>query len=56
MVGWHHGLNGHESDQTLGDTEGQGTLVCYSSQGHKEWDTTYGMNNNNKHKDTSQIG
>ena len=23
MVGWHHGLNGHESEQPLGDREGQ---------------------------------
>ena len=29
MVGWHHGLNGHEFAQTLGDSEGQGSLVCY---------------------------
>ena len=28
MVGWHHWLNGHESEQTLGDNEGQGSLVC----------------------------
>ena len=27
MVGWHHQLNGHESEQTLGDSEGQGILV-----------------------------
>ena len=30
MVGWHHQLNGHEFEQTLGDTEGQGSLACYS--------------------------
>ena len=30
MVGWHHQLNGHESEQTEGDCEGQGSLVCYS--------------------------
>ena len=46
----------HIRTRLLGNTKGQGTLVCYSSWGHKEWDTTYGMNNNNKHKDTSQIG
>ena len=28
MVGWHHRLNGHEFEQTLGDGEGQGILVC----------------------------
>ena len=31
MVGWHHQLNGHEFEQTLGDSEGQGSLVCFSS-------------------------
>ena len=36
MVGWHHGLSGHEFEQTLGDSEGQGRLVCYSSWGHQE--------------------
>ena len=30
MVGWHHQLNGHKSEQTLGGGEGQGSLVCYS--------------------------
>ena len=30
-VGWHHRLNGHEFEQTLGDGEGQGSLVCCSS-------------------------
>ena len=33
MVGWHHWLHAHESEQTLGDSEGQGSLVCYSSCG-----------------------
>ena len=28
MVGWHHWLNGHESEQAPGDGEGQGGLVC----------------------------
>ena len=40
MVGWHHGLNGHEFEQTLGDSEGQGSLACCSPWGHKEPDTT----------------
>ena len=26
MDGWHHQLNGHEFEQTLGDGEGQGSL------------------------------
>ena len=41
MVGWHHKLNGHEFEQTLGDTEGKGSLVCCSPWGHKESDMTY---------------
>ena len=28
MVRWHHRLNGHEFEQTLGDREGQGRLAC----------------------------
>ena len=35
MVGWHHWLNGHEFEQALGDSEGQGSLVCCSPWGHK---------------------
>ena len=27
MVGWHHRLSGHESEQTPGDSEGQGSLA-----------------------------
>ena len=34
MLGWHHQLNGYESGQTPGDSEGQGSLACCSSQGH----------------------
>ena len=30
-VRWHHQLNGHESEQTSGDSEGQGSLACCSS-------------------------
>ena len=33
MAGWHHRLNGHESEQTLGDSEGQGSLACCSPWG-----------------------
>ena len=38
MFGWHHRLNGHQFEQTLGDSEGQGSLACYSTWGHKELD------------------
>ena len=34
MVGWHHRLSGHEFEQTLGDSEGQGSLACCSPWGH----------------------
>ena len=40
MIGWHHWLNGHEFEQTPGDSKGQGSLACWSPWGHKEWDTT----------------
>ena len=46
MVRWHHWLNGHEFEQTLGDSEGQGSLVCCRPWGHKESDTTEQLNNN----------
>ena len=36
MVGWHHQLNGHESEQTPGDSDRQGSLVCCSPWGHKD--------------------
>ena len=35
MVGWDHWLNRHEFEQTVGDSEGQGSLECYSSWGHR---------------------
>ena len=40
MVGWHHRLNGHEFEQTLGIGNGQGSLVWCSSWDCKESDTT----------------
>ena len=48
MAGWHHRFNGHEFEQTLGDSEGQGSLSCCSPWGHKELDMTERLNNNNK--------
>ena len=46
-VGWHHRINEHESEQTPGDSEEQGSLVCCSPRGHKESDITELLNNNN---------
>ena len=40
MVRWHHWLKGHEFEYTLGDSRGQGILVCCSPWGHKDSDTT----------------
>ena len=45
MVGWHHRLSGHEFEQTLGDSEGQGSLVCCSPWGHKLVDLNEQLNN-----------
>ena len=44
MIGWHHRFNGHEFEQTLGDSEGQGSLACCSSWGCKESDMTEQLN------------
>ena len=43
MVGWHPQLSGHEFEQTLRYSEGQGSLACYSPWCHKEQ-----LNNNPK--------
>ena len=40
MAGWHHWLNGCESEWTPGVGDGQGGLACYDSWGRKESDTT----------------
>ena len=44
MVGWHHLLDGHEFEQTLGVGDGQGGLACCSPWGHKESNTTERLN------------
>ena len=44
MVEWHHRLNGHKSEQTLGDSEGQGSLAYCSLWGHRESDMTKQLN------------
>ena len=45
MIGWHQGLSGHEFEQTLGDSEGQESLVCCSPWSCKESDMTEKLNN-----------
>ena len=42
MAGWHHWLDGHESEWTLGVGDGQGALACCNSWGHRvrhDWAT-----------------
>ena len=54
MVGWHHRLNGHGFEQTLGVGEGQGNLMCCSPCGHKESDMTERLNKNNTSTELKQ--
>ena len=44
MVGWHHRLNGRESEETLGVANGQGGLACCSPWGRNESDMTERLN------------
>ena len=44
MVGRHHRLDGHESEQALGAGDGQGSLVCCSPWGGKESDRPERLN------------
>ena len=44
MVGWYHQLNGREFEQAPGVGDGQGSLVCCSPRGHKDYDTTSWLN------------
>ena len=44
MAGWHHWLNGNQFEWTPGVGDGQGSLACCDSWGHKESDTTEWLN------------
>ena len=44
MAGWHHWLDGRESEWTPGGGDGQGGLACCDSWGRKESDTTERLN------------
>ena len=44
MVGWHHQFDGHEFEQALGVSDGQGSLVCCRPWGCKELDMTEQLN------------
>ena len=57
MVGWHHRLSGHESEQVPGDSEMQGNLACWSPRGCKELDRTEWLNNNsNLYQSNLKVG
>ena len=43
-------VKGHEFEETMGVSEGQGSLTCCSPWGHKELDMIEQLNNNNKYK------
>ena len=47
VVGWHHPLDGCEVEQIPRDSKGQGSLLCCSPWGLKEWNMTSDYNNNN---------
>ena len=55
MVRGHHQLSGHEFEQTLGDSEGQGSLVCCRTWGLKESDMTQWLTNNNYNEELNQM-
>ena len=55
VVGWHRRLNGHGFGWTPGVGDGQGGLVCCSSWGHKESDTTEPLNWNWNRKVSNQL-
>ena len=44
LVGWHHRLNRHEFEQTLGVGDGQEGLACCGPWGREESDTTEQLN------------
>ena len=44
IAGWHHRLDGHESDQAPGVGDGQGSLDCYSPWGRKELEMSERLN------------
>ena len=59
MVGGHHRLNRHKSEQAPGVGEGQGSLACCCPWGHKELDMTEQLNltesNSNNTKEVKEV-
>ena len=56
IIGWHHCLDGHESEQAPRDCEGQGGLACCSPWGCKELDMPERLTNNNNQETRSTMG
>ena len=54
-VGWYHRFNGHECEQTMGDSEGQGSLASCSPWGGKESGLTERLNTDNNKRDNSGL-
>ena len=54
MAGWHHGLDGRESEWTPRVGDGQGGLACCDSWGRKESDTTERLNWTECYTETSK--
>ena len=55
LVGWHHGLNEHEFEQTPGVGEGQGSLAHCSPRVHKESGMTKQLSNNKSVSETKVV-
>jgi len=55
IVRWHHRLDGHECEQSQGDSEGQGSLSFFSPWGSKESDMTEWLSNNNNNNNKQLI-
>ena len=52
IVGWYHRHNEHTLEQILGDSEGQGSLACFSPWSHKDSDKTQLLNNDEQQTQT----
>ena len=56
IIRWYHRLDGHEFEQTQGDSEGQGSLSFFSPWGSKESYTTEWLSNNNNNNQLNENG
>ena len=54
IIGQHHRFNGHELEQTLGDSGGQKSLACCSPWSQKESDTTQRLNNKRRDREEAK--